>query len=277
MTNPEPSIIFLHIPKAGGTTLHKIIEQQYDPSLIFTLKSDGDFIENINYFKMLPSEQRLKYKVLKGHMLFRHRLDKCMSQPCAYITLLRDPIDRIISYYHYILRTSSHYLHEQVVSQKMNLKEFVASGISPEINNFQTDMLATVDSKLLEKYGKFHYPKEQLFESAKNNILKYFSIAGILEQFDEFLILAQKILGWKKLYYAKQNVTENRPTRDVIPDGTLSVLEENNQLDIQLYKFVQARMNESTAQHGPSFKQEVQKFKLLNESKCHSKISNVIN
>jgi hypothetical protein len=38
--NSQP-VIFLHIPKTAGTTLHDIIERQYAPDVIYTFGSDA--------------------------------------------------------------------------------------------------------------------------------------------------------------------------------------------------------------------------------------------
>jgi len=51
--------------------------------------------------------------------------------------MLRNPIDWIISHYYYVRRIPRHYLYNRVVSQNMNLEEYVMSGILSEINNEQ--------------------------------------------------------------------------------------------------------------------------------------------
>jgi hypothetical protein len=133
------SLIFLHIPKAAGTSLHRIIGRQYPQPSIFSI--DGaDVYGSIEEFKGLSESQRARIACLKGHMPFG--LHRYLPQPCAYITFLRDPIDRIVSHYYFVLRTPSHYLYEQVTSQRMTLDDYVRSGISGELSNGQTKLLA---------------------------------------------------------------------------------------------------------------------------------------
>ncbi len=244
MNKIETSIIFFHIPKTGGITLNSIIERQYDPSVIYSVYGP-QVIKYADEFKSLPLEQRMKYKVLKGHMWLKLKLHEYMPQPWTYISVLRDPIDRTISFYYYILRTPSHYLYEKVVSQKMSLQEFASSEF-PETSNVQTGLLLDDSFK----------PGQDRLEIAKNNILKYFLLVGVLDKFDDFLLLAQKMFGWKDITYTKQNVTENRPSKKDLSRGTLDVLKKYNQLDIQLYKFAKKRMIDLIAQQKPSFKQE---------------------
>jgi hypothetical protein len=203
-------------------------------------------------------------KMLKGHMLFRKRLDEYMPQPCVYITLLRNPIERIISYYYYILDNPCHHLHEVLKSRKLGLKDFIESGMSTELDNFQLDLLATVDLALLDKYGPKNYPRDTLLESAKSNLLQHFAVVGVLERFDEFLILLKRFFGWQTPLYSRQNVTRGRPPRETISEDTIDAINECCKYDMKLYDFVCKRMDDLIARQDETFAEEVKSFKALN-------------
>jgi hypothetical protein len=220
--------------------LRRIIANQYDPSVIFALNGET-LRQSADTFKSLSLEQRMKYRVIVGHTAFYLRLHEYMSQPCTYITIIREPIDRIISHYYFVIQTPHHYLHKKVVSQNMSLKDYVLANLSPELDNGQTKLLATDDGMV--KYGQY---TEELLEIAKDNILKYFSVIGVLDRFDAFLMLLRRTFGWEISHYVKENVTINRPNKNELAEDTLSVLEEHNQLDIRLYKFVRERMDNLT-------------------------------
>ena len=49
------NIIFFHLPKAGGTTLHRIIEKQYLPDQTFTIKVINKTELTTQLFIDLPS------------------------------------------------------------------------------------------------------------------------------------------------------------------------------------------------------------------------------
>ena len=101
----EKSVIFLHIPKVGGSTISKIIERQYRPRNIFHVRDNSSQkrIQNcVDEFKVLPVAEKERIKVLMGHMGFG--LHNFLPQPSVYFTLLRDPVERVISYYYFILR-----------------------------------------------------------------------------------------------------------------------------------------------------------------------------
>lgn len=100
-SNREQTVVFVHIPKTAGTTLHLVIERQYHPRKVVSIYTDEENADQINRLQNFPATQKQKIKVIKGHTFFRwHQL---LSQPCAYFTLLRNPIERFISNYYFLL------------------------------------------------------------------------------------------------------------------------------------------------------------------------------
>jgi hypothetical protein len=256
----ERSLIFLHIPKAGGSTLHKIIERQYKSDTIFNI--DGTRVqESIDEFKKLPEVQRGKIRVLKGHMWFG--LHKYLPHPSTYITLLREPVDRMISHYYYILQEPRHYLYETVTSHRMNLKDYVCSGISAELDNGQTRLLSGIEDINVAKCSP------ALLESAKKNLDEHFAVIGLTERFDETLILLKRAFGWKTLFYDKEKVTRNRPRRKDVSKDTLNAIEKHNELDINLYQYVKELFEAQISQQVSFFEKELKLFKLLNNFYSH--------
>jgi hypothetical protein len=244
MSGRFQSYIFLHIPKTGGTTLYRIIDNQFDRSVIYFLGPSSNIAKNMSDFKKLPIELRQRIKLLKGHMLFNTRPDEYMPEPCTYITLLREPIDRVISTYYYILEHHEHYFHKHLTSNKIDLKAFVQSN-HPAVNNMQTYLLSSFNPALLEKLDVKNYPWESLLESAMTNIEQHFAVTGVLEEYEEFLILLKKQFGWNISPYTRQNITLGRLPKESIPDEIISIITEANKSDIELYHYVFTRMKHS--------------------------------
>jgi Sulfotransferase family len=130
----QPLIIFLHLPKTGGTTLARIIDRQYDSSSILPL------YESMfgNELSALPQNHLDRLRIVMGHLYFG--VHAFAARPCMYITILREPIDRVISHYYFVRHDPSNYLYE--LASKMTLKEFVESCGRQEPNNDQTRLLA---------------------------------------------------------------------------------------------------------------------------------------
>jgi hypothetical protein len=227
----DEKIIFLHIPKAAGITLYNILDRQYKKQEIYTI--DGVRVkESVEHFKKLSIEKRSNFSLLKGHQPFG--LHEYMIGSVKYITMLRNPVDRIISFYYYVLSEPKHYLHDTVKAKKLSLDDFVVSGLSNELDNGQVRLIAGCDVDL--EYGGC---SRELLEIAKYNIQNFFAVVGLQERFDESLILMKKKLGWKKtILYRKSNITRGKPSvRDVSRDVVRSI-EKINELDCELYDFV---------------------------------------
>jgi len=249
----QQTVIFLHVPKAAGSTLHTVFNRQYKRANVFTIDEE----QSIEDLKQLSKTQRAQIEVLKGHMYFG--LHELLPQPSTYITILRDPVERVISHYYYILRNPSNELYNQVASTGMSLKDFVLSGLSLEIDNGQTRLLSSTGAVVPYKQCS-----SEVLESAKQNVKERFSTIGFVERFDETLILLKRAFKWDMPFYTKSNVTQNRPLKTEISKSTLDVIEAYNQLDIQLYQFAQERFEEQIRQQGFSFRKELHLLRLIN-------------
>lgn len=254
------ALIFLHIPKAAGVTLGTIIERQFPHKAIFTI--DGANVQkSINEFRNLPERERQEIKCLKGHMPFG--LHNYLPRSATYITLLRHPVDRIISHYYYVLRIPNHYLHNELTSKKMSLSDYVSSGISPELMNAQTRLISGVEK--VDSVTGNEPVSADVLEIAKRNLRDCFAAFGLSEMFDESLVLFKGLLGWRNIFYAKQNVTRNRSSKQEIPRKTIKIIENYNKLDLELYKFAKQTFQELIRKQGPSFKGELRTFQRLNK------------
>jgi hypothetical protein len=253
---PNCTVIFSHIPKTAGTTLTSIIERQYDPSVIYKTEPDS-FQKSLDLFKELPDAKRASLRLILGHMIFGFH--EFLSQPYTYVTVLRDPVDRIVSYYYYILSYPGHYLHNTVRSQKMSLMDLVSSGISKEFDNLQTRRLSAND-----KVG-FGQCSPEMIEQAEQNLQEYFGVVGIMERFDETLLLMKSTFAWKSCYYEKINVTKNRPKKHDVPKDVLDVISEYNKLDIELYKRTKTMFENQVGQLDKNFHRDLERFRSLNK------------
>lgn len=226
-------IIFLHIPKAGGTTLHSVIRKNYDTDKIYTLTGTRQAM--IEFMKM-PREEINKYDCVQGHMGFGFH--KYFEDDIKYITLMRDPLKRVISLYFYILRTPQHYLFNLLTGAKMGLKEFVESGATHELYDGQTRLLASESGLGITFDDKRKLDRSDL-ERAKKHLRDHFALVSTLDQFDEFLIAAQRILGWKDISYEKKNISHKKTETTDIDDHTLRTIGMNNEIDLELYNYAQ--------------------------------------
>ena len=108
---------------------------------------------------------------------------------------------------------------------------------------------------------------QETLERAKNNLKKHFKVVGFVERFDETCILLKKILGWNiSPFYVRKNVSKHQNWTKDLPKDTLSLIEKFNELDLQLYDYAQEMFEEMINQQGADFAEEVQNFKIDNQS-----------
>lgn len=251
----DRTVIFVHIPKTAGTTLHRIIERQYPRNRIFTIGRLSH--ESIDEFKSMSEARRAQFRVLKGHMGFG--LHAYIPGPSAYFTVLREPVERVISFFYWVRRTPHHYLYDFVTSEDVGLREYLQSRANIMLDNAQVRMLSGVWYDL-----GFGDCITDTLETAKRHLRDRFTVVGLTERFDETLILLKSAFGWRNPYYARQNVTAQRPTRNELPPGTLDAILQTHQLDIQLYQYATELFADQIHQQGPAFAEELKRFQSAN-------------
>jgi hypothetical protein len=179
----------------------------------------------------------------------------------TYITMLRDPIDRVISFYYFIQQTRQHYLYTYSEFEGMDLKELVESGLTKMVDNGQTRLI----SGLWLEAG-FGECDRAMLEQAKRNLRTHFSVVGLTEKFDASLVLLKRTFGWGNTLYQKHNVTHERPQRKKLPAETIEALRKTNLLDLELYDYAKKLFEEQIATQGAVFHEALVKQRWQNSS-----------
>ena len=226
------ALIFLHIPKTAGTTLNRIIEWQYSPFDIFTINPYriGATTERL---KRLPERRRRRLRVVRGHLSYG--IHECLPQGATYITMLRDPVARVLSAYYFVLRRPLNPLHRKLKRERLGVEDCLR--LFPHLQNLQCKFIAGLRDIANED--------ERLLDMAKENLTKSFSVVGICERFEESLILISKTFGWELPFYQNQRVAKRRP---MVEPQLVDLIRKHNRLDDELYKFGKKLFEESLHQ-----------------------------
>jgi Galactose-3-O-sulfotransferase len=230
MNSGDPAVIFLHIPKTGGTTLQHILQRCYPRNQICTFK-DANRQSQIENFKALTTEKRRAYQLIQGHLHFgfhRH-----LPGDSIYITLLREPIARTLSFYYYAKSHPDHYLYSSLTNDHVDLRALLnePTTMNSELFNLQTRMIAGDEGGDPNRLAD-----GDTVQRAKENLQNHF-VVGLTEEFDASLRLMSERFGWNVKSYTKKNVTRRKPRIDTLDAETLASLRRANTLDIELYRF----------------------------------------
>ena len=254
---PEPEknmmrkpAIFLHIQKTAGTSMVDLVRRHYRNRLI----SHGTYLEKIPYStgnNLKINEQVIAefrgIPFVSGH--FGYDFASIFMPDRYSFTFLRDPIERILSFYFFCRSQNPAEYYIYRLSQENLLNEFLEKGLKiPEIGafilNHQVWQLACGFGNR-KNYGYESLPAENLLELALKH-LENFSYVGFTETFEED---RDKILFDLQVPIPPKKIAENtnpyRPTKEDLAESTLALLDQLIQLDQILYQKAWAKRKET--------------------------------
>lgn len=224
----DPLWVFSHIPKTAGTSLESYLHQA------FTLKD----ILNVNApdLNRLPQCVYLKNKYPKfitGHHPIHGMLYQLLPySKVVHISMMREPVTRVISYYNYLASRNYHALHQQV--KDLSFDEFINRRDMVELHNGQAKRMA----------GYLHSDQvikdSELYNQAKNVVDHCFSLIGVTEHFKQFHQLIAKLCGVSFHHLPPINRSKIKVQLTDLSDQQRDTIKKNNKVDIQLYEYVKS-------------------------------------
>lgn len=216
------SIIFMHIPKAAGSTLKSILWRQYGNKAVYDFRAP-QMKDDIARFHALTDAEKTRCRAYEGHLPLG--LHRDIPGPSCYISLVRDPEQRIRSAYRHIMSRPIHPQHEVFTKRGVTFVDYVEILAEKRQTNLQTfwlsGLLGTYDAE--RDFTLQEHDDAEILALAKRNIRDFFGVIAPIERFNDFLICAHRQLGWKLLPYSRVN--------EGAPNGDFSIKEPHPDID----------------------------------------------
>jgi len=223
-------IRFLHIPKTAGTTFTQLLNVIYHDKAKFQFT--GDIKSDTKRFDELPDTDK-NIDIYSGHAPIYTGVNSIDA--VDKITFLRDPVERVKSFCQHVYEGKSDYLKHRFTQEDFDLDAFLNSKIL-ELHNLQTKMLLNTGAcaptiKVL---------RSDAVDLAFDNLINKISAYGLLEYFDESLILFKSKFKWYIPPYKISNIKNKDALLEFRPRH-IDKIKQNNELDIKLYQLAYNR------------------------------------
>jgi hypothetical protein len=232
MNNTVPRLVFLHVPRTGGTTLHHHLSAHFAPDEICP--------ERFSRLENYSSEQLEKWRFFSGH--FTADEIRRIPGPLFIVTILRNPIERLLSNYYFWKRhraetIEKHHLDGPRLIKNGTLVDFLRSnngGVLDSTNNMMARKLAGQvyawpDGTWRARVGDkgFEVTDMEIVQRALGNLLSFHvvddmsALKGIYER-------VAQVFNMKSL-----NTIARLNSRDTINDKVEEIPEERITPEIQ--------------------------------------------
>lgn len=243
MPPTHPPILFLHVPRTAGTTVLSLIRRKYPDDRTFlvgdaVVAAVGDRWAKQDAFerwdaarqalRSMPRRSRDELLLIGGHMVFGWHKD--LPGDARYVSLVRDPVERLWSQYEYARRLEGH----PVAVTDPGLLEFARSTVWGD--NLHVRLFSGVGAG--RPVGGL---EPSLLDLAKANVDERFLLVGQQDEFDAFLVELRRVLGWSLPVYERKNATS---PRDELPAAVRDELAERSALDYELLDWLAGRRDE---------------------------------
>ena len=276
-----PVVVFVHLVNTGGLSLLRALRAQYAPVTllpghrflpvaagarrIIHIRPDFPEPNDVPFERQLTATKGEEVRVVVGH--FRFGIHEMLDRPSVYCTMVRDPAQRVVSYYHWLAETCPRVLESPSRKRQLSFEEWLDEPrFQNVVRNEQTQFLSGKGGVAWHPFDDLGCRPDdpELLRLAKANVESRFVAVGVTERFDESVVLFQRTFGWRTPFTWDSRRIGRRPVRNPLPSALVDKVAELNELDRDLYRFVSDRFARQLAWYEPTFASDIQRLKRRN-------------
>lgn len=236
-------LLFLHVAKSGGTSLDAFFSSFFPADRMLPAA-----LQHRRMVEWNPEDWR-KYEYFK--LEWPYELTAKISPPLHAVTLLRDPVQRIISQYKHLRRADDHSQQydavrarrtpEQEAARNLSLAEWARLEPPDPGAYFRHPYLGMATIGVRNLVDKTEAELDALLIRARQNLREKFAFVGIVEEYLASKRLFCQTFGIPLHYSAGEerlNVAPEQSGGKSPPDAeTIALLRRDNRWDVELYEF----------------------------------------
>jgi hypothetical protein len=203
-------VVHPHVPKSGGITVATLLRQNDFWTLHFNMNTQSFFsvMPEDRFFDHYRTPTPRRAYALTGHFRLDHPILRRLWMPHIMITTLRDPLDRMLSFYNHTLRAAGNPWHAEI-SEGMSFIDYSKKALGafgPQYGFFDGTGL-----------GTFAPTGHATVHECWSRFLSQVGLFGFVDRFDEFTVLLGYLLGRHALAITPRNVTREIPNPKKAP------------------------------------------------------------
>ncbi|VEN40689.1 unnamed protein product [Callosobruchus maculatus] len=264
-------VFFNRVPKVGSQTLMELLRR-------LSIRNDFGFhqdrVQRVETIRLSPEDQAALAAMVSSyeppgvyikHVCFTNVSNFGFPEP-IYINLVRDPIERVISWYYYV-RAPWYYVERKIAFPDIPLpdpkwlkKDFehcVLSG-DRECRYVQGEIREGIgDHRRQSMFFCGHHPDclpfntEGALERAKLAVEKHYAVVGVLEDMNTTLTVLEKYIprffdGSSDVYWneiSRYNPINKNSFKPPVSEQVKEIVRQNFTKEIEFYEFCKQRLH----------------------------------
>lgn len=253
---PAPLVVVYHVQKTAGTSLRRFVRANLPPAEV----EIGADLQKLRYrpaelldwhrewYGSLGDERRARLCCVMSHSA--GYLLPSLDRPAETLTVIREPVDRVLSFYYYKRRRP----HEPPGSRRteafLTLEQVYAAGeeeraraLRParleswdQFHNWQSRCLLSVFHDISGlAYSDGPTPDADEWRAKLHELVEGPFFAGVQDRFPEYVSLLARRFGWAPVVVTSKR-NERRPQEEEVSGELRETILAHNWLDAELHE-----------------------------------------